>query len=118
MKNFVFVVRRAAHGTAHGRELAEAAMLAGAMDQSVAVAFLDDGVFQLKSGQCPAAVGAVAVTGPLAALAEDGLARLYVESESLAERNLSAEDLAVATQVLTRAEMSDLLGRADVILTA
>lgn len=93
-------------------------MMAGALDQATIVVFLDDGVFQLKAGQQPDQVGGVPVLGPAAALLADGLAQIVVETESLTERGLTTAELAVTATPMSRADITSLLGRSDVVLTA
>jgi tRNA 2-thiouridine synthesizing protein C len=43
--------------------------------------------------------------------------KLYVEKESLEERGLTADDLIVPVEVVSRAEMADLMDEQDVILS-
>ena len=49
-KRFLFVNRRAPYGTGYAAEMLEAVLIAAAFDQSVHLAFLDDGVFQGADG--------------------------------------------------------------------
>jgi len=48
VKKFLYVNRRAPHGTVYAHEALEVVLIGAAFDQDVSLAFIDDGVFQLK----------------------------------------------------------------------
>ncbi len=50
-KKFMFVNRKAPYGTVYALESLEVVLITAAFDQDVSLAFLDDGVYQLKKGQ-------------------------------------------------------------------
>ena len=43
--------RKAPHGTIYAHEALEVVLIAAAFEQDVSLAFIDDGVYQLKKGQ-------------------------------------------------------------------
>ncbi|MCF6303076.1 MAG: DsrE family protein, partial [Devosiaceae bacterium] len=51
VKKFLYVNRKAPYGTIYAQESLEVVLIGAAFDQDVAMAFLDDGVFQLTKGQ-------------------------------------------------------------------
>ena len=51
VKKFMFVNRKAPYGTIYALESLEVVLITAAFDQDVSLAFLDDGVYQLKKGQ-------------------------------------------------------------------
>ena len=51
VKKFLYVNRRAPHGTVYAHEALEVVLIGAAFDQDVSLAFIDDGVFQLKKDQ-------------------------------------------------------------------
>jgi len=51
IKKFIYVNRKAPHGTIYAHEALEVVLIAAAFEQDVALAFIDDGVYQLKKGQ-------------------------------------------------------------------
>ena len=51
VKKFLYVNRRAPHGTVYAHEALEVVLIGAAFDQDVSLAFIDDGVFQLKKNQ-------------------------------------------------------------------
>ncbi|RMF41467.1 MAG: sulfurtransferase complex subunit TusC [Alphaproteobacteria bacterium] len=131
VKKFLYVNRKAPYGTIYALEALEVVLIGAAFDQDVSLAFLDDGVFQLTSGQDTAAIGVKNFSPTFRALGDYEVTRLYVERESLEERGLSAEDLQEITyededddwaekpsiRVVSREEMAAIMAEQDVILS-
>jgi tRNA 2-thiouridine synthesizing protein C len=118
VKKFMFINRKAPHGTVYALEVLEMVLISAAFDQDVHLAFLDDGVLQIKKGQTPAGIGTKNFSPTYRALEGYDIEKLYVEAESLAERGLTEDDLLVDVEVLSRAEMGRLMADMDVVLTA
>lgn len=118
VKKFMFVNRKAPYGTIYALEVLEMVLISAAFDQDVHLAFIDDGVYQLKKGQAPADAGMKNFSPTYRALEGYDIEKLFVEKESLAERGLSEDDLLVDVQVITRAEMAELMTGMDVVLSA
>ena len=53
IKKFMFVNRKAPHGTIYALEALEVVLITAAFDQDVSLVFLDDGVYQLKRDSRP-----------------------------------------------------------------
>jgi tRNA 2-thiouridine synthesizing protein C len=87
-------------------------------DQDVHVAFLDDGVWQLRRGQAPGILDMKDFSKTYRALDGYGVEKIYVERESLAERGLSEESLVIPVEVIGRADMARLMDGMDVVLSA
>lgn len=130
-KSFLYINRRAPHGTIYALESLEVVLIGAAFEQDVALAYLDDGVFQLVQGQDTAAIGVKNFSKTYRALGDYDVRRLYVEREALAERGLSESDLMPLAyedededyaekpliQYVDRAEMTRIIGAADVVLS-
>lgn len=116
-KRFMFVNRKAPYGTIYALESLEVVLITGAFDQQVSVVFLDDGVYQLKKGQDTKALGMKNFSPTYRALEGYDIERLYVESESLETRGLTADDLVVPVEVVNAAELGRMMAEQDVILT-
>lgn len=128
-KKFLYVNRKAPHGSIYALESLEVVLIGAAFEQQVTLAFLDDGVFQLAKGQNTKGIGAKNFSGTYRALGDYDVRDLYVERESLEERGLSVGDLLDVThdtddeedlpsiKVVSRAEMADLMASQDVILS-
>jgi tRNA 2-thiouridine synthesizing protein C len=115
-KKFMYVNRRAPYGTIYALEGLEVALIGAAFEQDVSMAFLDDGVFQLKKGQNTEASGMKNFSPTYRALEMYDVEKLYVEKESMEQRGLTADDLIVPVEVLSTAELADLMEQQDVIL--
>ena len=48
VKKFLYINRRAPHGTIYAHEALEVVLIGAAFEQDISLAFIDDGVFQLK----------------------------------------------------------------------
>lgn len=93
------------------------ALTAAAFDQPVSLLFADDGVYQLKRGQCPEAAGLPAVAPLFEALALYELESPWVERESLLERDLTEADLVIPVEPIARADIAALIAACDVVVT-
>ena len=128
-KKFMYINRRAPYGTIYAFEGLEVALVGAAFDQEVSMAFIGDGVFQLKSGQDSGDLGIKNFSPAYRALGDYDITRLYVERESLDERGLVLEDLMPLTwedeaddwaekssmHLIGRVELIDLMEAQDVI---
>ncbi len=117
IKKFMFVNRKAPHGTIYALESLEVVLITAAFDQDVSLAFLDDGVYQLKKGQQTKGIETKNFSPIYRALDGYDVEKLYVEKESLAARGLSEEDLLVDVTVLSSADMGKLMDEQDVVLS-
>jgi len=117
MKKFMFVNRKPPYGTIHALESLEVVLIAATFDQDVSLAFLDDGVYQLIKGQNSKGIGIKNFSPTYRALEGYDVEKLYVERESLEARGLAATDLLVPVEVLSSAEMAELMVAQDVILS-
>ena len=116
-KKFMFVNRKAPYGTIYALESLEVVLITAAFDQDVSLAFLDDGVYQLKKGQQTKGIETKNFSPTYRALEDYDIDKLYVEKEALAARGLSEEDLIVDVKVISRAEMGKLMDEQDVVLS-
>ncbi len=117
VKKFMFVNRKAPYGTVYALESLEVVLITAAFDQDVSLAFLDDGVYQLKKGQQTKGIETKNFSPTFRALDGYDIEKLYVEREALEERGLSEADLLVDVTVLGRVEMGELMEQMDVVLS-
>ena len=117
VKKFMFVNRKAPYGTIYALEGLEVVLISAAFDQDVSLAFLDDGVYELVKGQNTKAVEMKNFSSTYRALEGYDIEKLYVERESLEARGLSEDDLLVDVQVLSAAEMGEMMTAQDVVIS-
>jgi tRNA 2-thiouridine synthesizing protein C len=130
-KKFLYVNRKAPYGTIYAWESLEVVLIGAAFEQDVALAFVDDGVFQLTKGQSTDGIGMKNFSPTYSALGDYDINKIYVEKESLDARGLTVEDLQHLTwedededwaekdsiQVVTAAELAELMDQQDVVLS-
>jgi tRNA 2-thiouridine synthesizing protein C len=116
-KKFMFVNRTAPYGSVYALESLEVVLITAAFDQDVSLAFLEDGVFQLKKGQQTKAIETKNFSPTYRALEGYDIEKLYVERESLEARGLTEDDLLVDVNVLSSAELGKLMAEQDVVLS-
>jgi tRNA 2-thiouridine synthesizing protein C len=117
VKKFLFVNRKAPYGTVYALESLEVVLITAAFDQDVSLAFLDDGVYQLRKGQQTKGIETKNFSPSYRALEGYDIEKLYVEREALEARGLTEEDLLVDVTVLSRSEMGALMDQQDVVLS-
>ena len=130
-KKFLYLNRRAPYGTIYALESLEVVLIGAAFEQEVSLAFTDDGVYQLIAGQDTDGVGMKNFSRTYKALGDFEVNRLYVETEALAERGLTIEDLMPITYEdenedyaekpsiipIDRAELARIIAGHDVVLS-
>ena len=130
-KKFLYINRKAPHGSVYAHESLEVVLIAAAFEQDVALAFIDDGVYQLMRDQDTSQIGMKNFSPTYRALGDFDVNKIYVERESLETRGLGLDDLIPLTwededddwaekdsiQVISSDEMADIIEQQDVILS-
>lgn len=117
VKKFMFVNRKAPYGTIYALEGLEVVLISAAFEQDVSMAFVDDGVYELKKGQDTKALGQKNFSPTYRALEGYDIEKLYVEKESMEARGLTEDDLLVDVTVLDHAEMAAMMAEQDVLIS-
>jgi tRNA 2-thiouridine synthesizing protein C len=129
-KRFLYVNRKAPHGTIYALESLEVVLIGAAFEQEVTLAFVDDGVYQLLQNQDTGAIGTKNFTPTYRALGDYDVNRIFVERESMELRGLTKDDLMPLTwededddyaekdsiHVLSSVELAEIFEQQDVIL--
>ena len=130
-KKFLYVNRKAPHGSIYALESLEVVLVGAAFEQDVSLAFLDDGVYQLMLNQNTSGIGVKNFSPTYKALGDYDINQIYVEKESLELRGLSKENLLPLTwedededwtekdsiQVVSSKELTDIIEKQDVIFS-
>lgn len=116
MKRFLVVTRAAPYGSVSAREATDLALATALFDQSVALLFIDDGVFQLLKDQNPKEIRQKNVNAIHQALPLYDVDQLFVCEASLAARGLKTSDLAQPVKVMDALDLKALLAEQDHIL--
>ena len=115
VKKFLYINRRAPHGTIYAHEALEVVLIGAAFEQDVSLAFIDDGVFQLKKDQDTSDIHTKNFSKIYKALEMYDVEKLFVEKESLDKRGLTEDDLSVDVKVINSSEMKKLITDSEVM---
>lgn len=117
VKKFMFVNRKAPHGTIYALEGLEVVLVSAAFDQDVSLVFVDDGVYELIKGVNTKGIEVKDFSKAYRALEGYDVEKLYVEKASMDARGLTEGDLIVDVTVLDSAEMANLMAEQDVVIS-
>ncbi|MEZ5596752.1 MAG: DsrE family protein [Pseudomonadales bacterium] len=98
--NVLLLLRRSPYDGAWLAEALDAALVAAAFDQRVAVLFLEDAVFALLPDQHGETLGVRSPGKIVQALADYEIDRVYVCSTSLANRRIRPDSLVISAEPL------------------
>jgi len=131
VKKFLYLNRKAPYGTIYAWESLEVVLIGAAFDQEVRVMFVDDGVYQLTTGQDTKGMGVKNFSPTYRTLGDYEVKSIYVDKDSLEARGLTQDDLvAIAwedweteeeieniVEVVDAARISELMEESDVIFS-
>ncbi|MCK5446200.1 MAG: DsrE family protein [Rhodospirillaceae bacterium] len=126
-KVITFLNRKAPYGTIYALEVLESVLITAAFEQHANIVFVDDGVYQIKKGQDTAALemkNFLPTYGIIEMEKEDADEdedmdmnwRIIVEKESMEARGLSADDFKIDVEVLSSAELAEVLETSDAVI--
>jgi tRNA 2-thiouridine synthesizing protein C len=129
-KKFLYINRKAPHGTIYALESLEVVLIGAAFEQDVSLAFIDDGVYQLLRNQDTGGIGTKNFSPTYRALGDYDVSKIYVERESLELRGLTQDDLMPLTyededddwaekdaiRVVSAQELGEIIEQQDVLL--
>ncbi|MFN3751065.1 MAG: sulfurtransferase complex subunit TusC [Thiobacillus sp.] len=117
VKKFMFLNRKAPHGTVYALEGLEVVLITAAFDQDVSLVFTDDGVYQLMKGIDTKGIEVKDFSKTYRALEGYDIEKLYVDKTSMDARGLTEDDLIVDVTVLSDDEMKNLMEEQDVVIS-
>jgi tRNA 2-thiouridine synthesizing protein C len=115
-KKILFLQSKGPYSTSSAQESLDILLLSSAFAEDISIAFIGDGVLQLKQGQVPAEINAKNFTTAFKALHLYGVEKIYIDQQSLQERQLRLEDLLISGTVLGDQAMAELMATQDAIL--
>ena len=117
VKKFMFLNRKAPHGTVYALEGLEVVLITAAFDQDVSMVFTDDGVYQLMKGIDSKGIEVKDFSKTYRALEGSDTEKLYVDQKSMDARGLTEDDLIVDVTMLSVDEMANLMAEQDVVIS-
>lgn len=116
MKKVLVINRRAPHSTPHAQDALDLVLALAMQDQSSSLAFIDDGVLQLKSQQQVPILMGRNFSLTYRALAHYDIHQIYVAQTSLQQRGLTVADLLIPVTELNDTQLAELFEQYDIIL--
>lgn len=131
IKKFLYLNRKSPYGTIYAWESLEVVLIGAAFDQEVKLLFVDDGVYQLTTGQDTTGIGMKNFSPTYRTLGDYEVKNVYVDRDSLEARGLTEEDLVQIAwedweteeeienivEVVDAARISELMEESDVIFS-
>lgn len=111
------LIKQAPYGSSKAKAALDMALSAAVFEQNVQLIFMSDGVFQLLPDQQPAGILAKNTSAALTALPLYGIESVYVDAESLQQRNLSLDGLAIDVESVSTEQLATLIHESDVLVT-
>ncbi len=116
MKQVVFLVQSAPHGTAAIPESQRSCLGLATMPFEISYVLEADAVWALLPGQRPEAIGSIDTLELVSQLADLDVA-LYVDRDALATRGIPEADLGPEFTTVTREQIAEFIASADAVLT-
>jgi tRNA 2-thiouridine synthesizing protein C len=131
IKKFLYLNRKAPYGTIYAWESLEVVLIGAAFDQEVRLLFVDDGVYQLTTGQDTTGIGMKNFSPTYRTLGDYEVKSIFVDRDSLESRGLTQDDLVQIpwedweteeeieniVEVVDAARVSELMEESDVIFS-
>lgn len=108
--------RQAPYGKDRAQLGVDIALASVVFDQEVHVVFLDDGVYQLCKDQDASAIAYKTLSNAIETFELYGVNRIYVDSSSLAERNLNENDLLIPVEKIDKPAIADIISNSNTII--
>jgi len=115
-KDILLVFRHAPYGNALAREGLEAALACGAMGAKTSVLYINEGVWQLLEPQDSGTIDCKNQAAMASALPLYDVDDIWVDEDSLKQRNLSSADIN-AGKIIDTARVQELLATSHSILS-
>lgn len=93
-KKVMITVRKPPHGSIYVHEAIEVMFIVASFGLDLSVVFIDDGVLALKTGQDTKELGIKGFMASIGAFMDFEVTKVYVDRQSLEDRNMSEADLA------------------------
>ena len=123
----MILVREAPHGSIYVQEAIEVMFIMASFDMDLSIVFLDDGVYAVREGQDTSEMGIKGFSASLGALADWDVKNVYVDEQSMKDRNMGADQLisvgededteeTVYPKVLSADELKKMMHEQDTVL--
>ena len=118
MKKLMCVIDQPPYANSHVLELLETAMVAAVFDMQVSLLFCGEGLWCLLKTQNADPLGQRTLSKVLTALPDYDVSTIYVCSDALQDKQLSADIMALPVTLLDKSAQADLMSEQDVVMGA
>ena len=105
-KTVSIISRQAPYGSNRAQQSLDIALAAAVFEQTVNYIFMGDGVYQLLGNQNATSIQSKTLVNALKTLDLYGIESIFVDSQSLRERNLIPKDLSLKASIVSRDEIA------------
>ena len=112
-KTVSIISRQAPYGSNRAHQSLDIALAAAVFEQTVNYIFMGDGVYQLLGNQNATSIQSKTLVNALETLDLYGIESIFVDSQSLRERNLTPKDLSLKTSIASRDEIAIIVRASD-----
>ena len=116
MDTVAILMRKAPYGSVYTAEGFRTMMGIAVFEMDISVVFMDDGVYALLAGQDPRQLDMKPLGDGFPMLRDFDVEKFYVHDDSLAERGLTPEDLVMEVEVVSGAQIAEILETAGKVL--
>ncbi len=117
MKNILFVMSQPPYCGTTLQETLDIVLTAAVFDQHISLLFMDEGVYQIKSGQNPLPQAKKDTSAIFKALEIYQVENYYLETESATEHGLSMDDFFLPVKPVCRKDIHDFMQGFDVVFS-
>jgi tRNA 2-thiouridine synthesizing protein C len=116
-KRILVICRKAPYGSSLSREALDIVLAASVFEQQLALLFTGDGVWQLLNEQNSEAIESKNHSNMLSVFPLYDINDIFVDSEALAQRQISAEQLSLPAKPLAADQLASFSAGFDVVLS-
>jgi len=102
-------MQKAPHGAITPYEGLEFILITGAYEQDISLAFIGDGVYNLKKNQDTSELGIKGFVKTYRTLSDYDINNIYVDKKSMEDRGLTVNDFVIEVEVKTALEINAIM---------
>jgi len=110
-----FISRAAPYGQNKANLCLDMALASAVFEQDVTYIFFGDGVYQILKGQDGSAIESKTLGNALETLVLYGIEKIYADSQSLQEREISESELLSGMQIVNSESIAQIIESSDAV---
>ena len=114
-RRITFISRAAPYGQNKANLCLDMALASAVFEQDVNYIFFGDGVYQILKGQDGSAIESKTLGNALETLVLYGIEKIYADSQSLQEREISESELLSGMQIVNSESIAQIIESSDAV---